>query len=193
MKVVPAVIRQYGQSNICRKGRFTVQLCRRNYYSTDCTSPHKDVVAKLDKIHKRCKDNPNHPIDRKVYNLIHSPAFLEIAYQNIKSKPDNITPAGTSETLDGVSKETFLDIAQRLKTESFEFKPSIRLHIEKLNGVTRPLTIANPRDKIVIEAIRMILSAVYEHTFSEASHGFRPNHSCHSALKYVSQKFKPTT
>jgi group II intron reverse transcriptase/maturase len=31
----------------------------------------------------------------------------------------------------------------------------------------------------------MILEAIYEPTFSEASHGFRPNRSCHTALEVV--------
>jgi retron-type reverse transcriptase len=99
----------------------------------------------------------------------------------------------TKETLDGISKETFLDIARKLENETFQFQPSRRIQIEKPNGSTRPLTIANPRDKIAIEAMRIILTAVFEHTFAETSHGFRPNSSCHSALKLVQQKFKPVT
>ena len=35
----------------------------------------------------------------------------------------------------------------------------------------------------------MILEAVYEPSFSDNSHGFRPNRSCHSALRAIRQRF----
>jgi retron-type reverse transcriptase len=35
----------------------------------------------------------------------------------------------------------------------------------------------------------MILQAVYEPIFSENSHGFRPNRSCHTALKSIKREF----
>src|SRR6266567_4940619 len=43
------------------------------------------------------------------------------------------------------------------------------------------------KDKVVQEAMRMILEAIYDSPqgayFSDASHGFRPNRSCHTALR----------
>lgn len=35
--------------------------------------------------------------------------------------------------------------------------------------------------------VKLILESIYEPTFSDASHGFRPNRSCHTALKAVVQ------
>lgn len=61
--------------------------------------------------------------------------------------------------------------------------------IPKSNGKMRPLTVAPPRDKIVQEVIRMILEAIFEPTFSTHSHGFRPNRSCHTALRQVKTQF----
>jgi len=61
--------------------------------------------------------------------------------------------------------------------------------IPKSNGKMRPLTIASPRDKIVQEVIRMILEVIFEPTFSSSSHGFRPNRSCHTALRQVKTQF----
>ena len=34
----------------------------------------------------------------------------------------------------------------------------------------------------------MILSAIYEPKFSEASHGYRPNRGCHTALTRIYKK-----
>ncbi len=45
------------------------------------------------------------------------------------------------------------------------------------------------RDKVVQEVIRMILEAIYDSPygayFQETSHGFRPNRSCHTALREI--------
>lgn len=119
--------------------------------------------------------------------------LLTIAYNNIKSKPGNMTPAINPDTLDGMSQESLEKIAKSLKDESFRFQPQRRVRIPKPNGGTRPLTIASPRDKIVQEAARMLLQAIFDPTFLDSSHGFRPGRSCHSALKYLEVNFKPIT
>ena len=66
---------------------------------------------------------------------------------------------------------------------------SRRINIPKAYGGTRPLSFGTPRDKIIQEAMIMILEAIYEPNFSDNSHGFRPLRSCHSALKAFYTKF----
>jgi group II intron reverse transcriptase/maturase len=95
--------------------------------------------------------------------------------------------------LDGMAKDTLTQIARSLEDESFQFKPGRRIWIDKASGGTRPLTIAPPRDKIVQEAMRLILNAIFEPLFKDNSHGFRPNRSCHTALKQMVQIFQPIT
>jgi len=112
-----------------------------------------------------------------------------LAYDAIKSKPGNMTPGIIPETLDGISHEKLIEISARLKDETFEFKPSRQVFIPKANGGLRSLKIASPRDKIVQQAIKMILEAIYEPIFKDSSHGFRPNRSCHTALKEVRRTF----
>jgi retron-type reverse transcriptase len=104
-----------------------------------------------------------------------------------------MTPGVNPETLDGMSREVLDEIVRKLKNQSFQFQPARRIEIPKPSGGTRPLTIAPPRDKVVQEAIRMILEAIYEPTFSDYSHGFRPKRSCHTALKHVRQQFQPVS
>lgn len=119
--------------------------------------------------------------------MICDPELLYLAYNNIKSKPGNMTPGivpvpvPVPTTLDGISLEEIMKIKESLKDESFQFKPGRRIQIPVPKGGTRPLTIAPPRDKIVQEAMRMVLEAIYNPLFSNNSHGFRTNHSCHSA------------
>jgi hypothetical protein len=49
----------------------------------------------------------------------------------------------------------------------------------------RALTISNSRDKIVQQAMKMVLEQIYEPVFLNTSHGFRPNRGCHSALESI--------
>jgi retron-type reverse transcriptase len=77
-----------------------------------------------------------------------------------------------------------------MKDNSFQFKPGRRIMIPKSDGVSkRPLTIAPPRDKVVQEVMRMLLEAIFEPTFSNNSHGFRPNRGCHTALRQIKTQF----
>lgn len=138
----------------------------------------------------RSKELPNAVIDRNLYSILTNVETLIYAYENIKSKPGNMTPGISSETLDGISKENLEALATELRTEKFQFSPSRRVLIPKPSGGMRPLTIASPMDKIVQEAIRLILESIYEPLFIENSHGFRPKRGCHSALKKVRSDFQ---
>lgn len=80
-------------------------------------------------------------------------------------------------------------IILKMKSNSFQFQPARRIEIPKPKGGLRLLSIAGPRDKIVQEAIRIILECIYDCIFSEDSHGFRPNRGCHSAFLHISRKF----
>jgi len=82
--------------------------------------------------------------------------LLKLAYNNIKSKPGNITPGITPETLDGISLEKLENLSLLLKSENFQFSPGRRIEVPKPSGGNRPLTIANPIDKLIQEGIRII-------------------------------------
>src|SRR5882672_11976443 len=50
-------------------------------------------------------------------------------------------------------------------------------------GKTRPLGISTTEDKIVQQAVREVLEAIYEQDFRDCSYGFRPGRSAHQALR----------
>ncbi len=191
--IVPAYLkRTYGPASVGRRGSHTVRPSSSpRHYSTGSVN---NVMSRLDDLSRWCSEHPEKSVDRKLHKLMSDPALLEYAYNQIKSKPGNMTPGITPETLDGISYEYLTGVAESLKDETFTFEPGRRIQIPKADGTsTRPLTIAPPRDKIVQEAMRIILSSIYEPTFKDSSHGFRNNRSCHSALKYIYVKFKPCT
>jgi group II intron reverse transcriptase/maturase len=57
-----------------------------------------------------------------------------------------------------------------------------RVWIPKSGGGQRGLGIPNVIDRVVQEAVRLVLEPLYEPTFHPSSHGFRPGRSCHTAI-----------
>lgn len=187
-----AAIEGYALSNVKGRGRsVALTSFKRTYVSGGDTEVKSNVISKLNELAKRSASNLDIKIDREIYRLVSSTDMLIYAYENIKSKPGNMTPGVSPETLDGISKENFEKISRSLRDESFSFAPSRRIQIPKGSGGSRPLSIASPRDKIVQEAMRLVLEAIYEPLFLDSSHGFRPKKGCHTALKKASQTFQP--
>lgn len=93
-------------------------------------------------------------------------------------------------TLDGMSMERIEKLIAKVRNHSYQPNPARRVHIAKKNSSKkRPLGIPSTDDKLLQEVVRMLLEAIYEPTFSDNSHGFRPNRSCHTALKETSTLF----
>jgi len=132
-----------------------------------------------------------------LYRLLYRPELYEVAYERIKSRPGNMTAGSDGMTLDGFSFQVITNLIASLRDESFQFQPARRIYIPKTNGKQRPLGIPSPLDKVVQEVLRLILEAIYDSPhgayFRESSHGFRPNRSCHTALREFSNQWTGVT
>lgn len=103
-------------------------------------------------------------------------------------------PSGKATGINGVTKEEYgmdLDeniksLVERLKKKAYRPVPVKRTYINKPGTKKkRPLGIPDHEDKIVQRALAKILNAIYENDFLDSSFGFRPNRSCHDALKIL--------
>ncbi len=130
----------------------------------------------------------NYIFTRLYRNLYNKKFFLD-AYGNIYHKPGNMTQGTDKETIDGFSMDWIENIISSLKDESYKPNPSRRVYIPKKDDKQRPLGIPSIKDKIIQEVVKEILVSMYEPIFSKASHGFRPNKSCHSALNDIKMTF----
>jgi group II intron reverse transcriptase/maturase len=97
--------------------------------------------------------------------------------------------------VDGVTKEMYgrnleanlQDLHTRLKTKRYRHQPIRRVHIPKAQGKTRPIGISAFEDKLVQDAVREVLEAIYEQDFLDCSHGFRPERKAHDAVRTLNR------
>ncbi|WP_373895141.1 group II intron reverse transcriptase/maturase [Virgibacillus natechei] len=127
----------------------------------------------------------------------HDMVFTSLAHllneENLKQCHHEL-PSGKATGIYGVTKEEYgieLDenikgLVERLKKKAYRPVPVKRTYINKTGTKKkRPLGIPDHEDKIVQRAIGKILNAIYENDFLDSSFGFRPNRSCHDALKIL--------
>jgi group II intron reverse transcriptase/maturase len=129
----------------------------------------------------------------ELYRQMFNPQLYLLAYGRIYSNQGAMTPGATEETVDGMSQGKIDGIIEAMRHERYQFSPARRTYIPKKNGKMRPLGMPTWSDKLVGEVVRLLLEAYYEPTFSDRSHGFRPQRGCHTALREVAITWTGTT
>ena len=139
------------------------------------------MSPELVEVAKRAKQEPF----AKFHSLAHhlTTDFLKAAYHRQR--------ATAAPGVDGVMKamyglrleDSLQELHARLRGKRYRHQPIKRVLIPKESGGMRPLGISAFEDKIVQDAIRELLSAVYEQDFLDCSYGFRPGRSAHDAIR----------
>ncbi len=121
-----------------------------------------------------------------IYNFMCYPEWLNRAYRSVKSNSGSATAGIDGRTLEDFEEdlgENLRNLSGELKAESFDPEPVRRTYIPKGDGRKRPLGIPTIKDRIVQEALRMLLEPIYEQDFSDYSFGFRPNRRTQDAIE----------
>ena len=157
-------------------------ICRSKSEKVDTEHNNSQILEQL----VNSKYNKNAEKYHKLINIILDEDFLKKCYLRIKSKPGNSTPSSDGETLDGISLKWFQEVSDAIKDGTYKPKPSRVVYIPKKNSKEkRRLVVNSPRDKIIQEGFRGILSTIYEPIFSTYSYGVRQNRGAHHALRHV--------
>jgi hypothetical protein len=112
---------------------------------------------------------------------------LSLAWEKVRSNAgacgvDGITIARFEKD----SENRLLAVREHLLQGSYQPKPVKRVRIPKPGSAeTRPLGIPTVTDRVVQQAVRLLLEPIFEHRFAEHSYGFRPERGCHDALRRV--------
>ena len=148
----------------------------------------------FDRLNKRLEgisdaSKKEYPI-RNLYRLMYNKDIWYEAYARIYSNKGAITKGVNENTLDGFSSERVDRIISKLKETKYKFTPVRRTYISKRSSnKKRPLGIPTGDDKLVQEVVRILLERIYEPIFSDDSHGFRSQRSCHTALRQIHKQW----
>ncbi|WP_051531459.1 reverse transcriptase domain-containing protein [Clostridiisalibacter paucivorans] len=151
----------------------------------------KPTADILERIYKNSNEHKNGVYTRLYRYLLREDIYYS-AYQKLYSNKGASTKGIDNDTADGFGEKYVESLIEELRNNTYRPKPVRREYIKKPNGNMRPLGIPSFRDKLLQEVIRRFLEAIYEPVFSDFSHGFRPNRSCHTALKQTLPYFKGT-
>jgi hypothetical protein len=157
-------------TNIPQTSAFVpVQINKSEHYSvTSGLVFDKTCQVSLDTILFIEKMNKIEDIRSFLYKTAFSTDSLLIAYDQIKSKPGNLTPGDGEETLKGINLKWFKSTSNKLLKGSFAYPKMRRVLIPKKAGSadTRPLTLTSPRIKIIERSILNTLEPVFEGKFN---------------------------
>jgi RNA-directed DNA polymerase len=120
----------------------------------------------------------------ELMEVITSKENLNRAYKKVvTNKGASGVDGVTVEELGAFIREHKDTIVNSLRNRTYMPKPVRRVYIPKSNGKQRPLGIPTALDRTIQQAIAQPISDIYEEIFSDYSYGFRPNRSCHDAIR----------
>ena len=140
----------------------------------------KDALTRLQWIGKRAKERPKEQFTN-LLGHVKAPLLKEAFHRLRKDAAPGIDGVTWIEYSQGLDAR-LLDLQDRIHRGCYHPQPVKRVHIPKGDGRTRPLGLPSLEDKIVQQAVRMVLEPIYETMFIGLSYGFRPGRSAHDAL-----------
>ena len=149
---------------------------------TTLTSVQKLQMA----LHAKAKESPDFRF-YVLYDKVYRKDVLVYAYQRCKA---NRGAAGvdnqTFEDIEQYGVERWLDeLAQELKSRTYQPQPVRRVYIPKPDGKQRPLGIPTIRDRVVETAAMSVLEPIFEADLQPEQYAYRADRSALDAVRHV--------
>jgi RNA-directed DNA polymerase len=149
---------------------------------TTLTSVQKLQMA----LHAKAKESPDFRF-YALYDKVYRKDVLVYAYQRCKA---NGGAAGVdNQTLEDIEQhgvERWLDeLAQELKSRTYQPQPVRRVYIPKPDGKQRPLGIPTIRDRVVETAAMSVLEPIFEADLQPEQYAYRADRSALDAVRHV--------
>jgi RNA-directed DNA polymerase len=143
------------------------------------------------KLHLWATNDPGRRFD-DLYNLIHHPDFLAVAWERVSGNKgarspgvDRVIPADISG--DAEITAFLIDTREQLKARTFAPLPVRERMIPKAGspGKFRRLGIPSAMDRLVQAALVLVLEPIFEADFKPVSYGFRPKRRAQDAIAEI--------
>jgi RNA-directed DNA polymerase len=150
------------------------------------------VLEMQTKLHQWARADVDRRFD-DLYNLVHDPAFLTVAWSRVKGNKGARSAGVDGETARYIEQQrgtaSFLNALRAdLKARTFCPLP-VRERMIPKPGTTkrRRLGIPTTRDRVVQASLKLVLEPIFEADFEPCSYGFRPGRRPHDAIAEVHQ------
>jgi len=144
-------------------------------------------VQKLQRaLHAKAKESPNLRF-HALYDKVYRKDVLAYAYDCCQA---NGGAAGvdsqTFENIEEYGRERWLEeLAQELKSRTYQPQPVRRVYIPKPDGKQRPLGIPTIRDRVVQTAAVLVLEPIFEADLQPEQYAYRAGRSALDAVQHV--------
>ena len=182
---LPIVVRD-GNTDHTAKDQAGMQRGQSTHVARGTNILDPDVSRTLSALGTKAAKDPKHRF-RSLARLLDRQMLRE-AFRRLKRRAapgiDGVTHGEYAENLE----ENLLELESRLKQGTYRAQPVKRRWIAKAgSSKLRPLGIPVLEDKIVQQAVRMILEPIWENDFVDESIGYRPGRSPRQGTQELSE------
>ena len=117
---------------------------------------------------------------------VSAPKTLAAAWTKVRANKGAAGEDGQSiERFAAKADDYLAELSAALREGSYRPQAVKRVEIQKGDGKTWPLGMPTVKDRIVQQAVRLVIEPIFEAGFRDESYGFRPGRGCRDALREV--------